>query len=111
MQAAAEWYKKTGIYPINHMVVVKDELLNANPGLAASLFEAFKAAKEVAGSATDDDKKAAGHNIVEGDPFPYGIEANRPALVEIIKYARQQQILTSDVAPEDVFAKGSSSLS
>jgi len=112
MQAAAEWYMKTGIYPINHMIVVKDELLNANPGLAASLFQAFKGAKEKwLASATDDDKKAAGHNIVEGDPFPYGIEANRPALQEIIKYARQQQILTSDVAPEDVFAKGSSSLS
>jgi 4,5-dihydroxyphthalate decarboxylase len=110
--AAAEWYKKTGIYPINHMIVVKDELLNANPGLAASLFQAFKAAKEKwLASATDDDKKAAGHNIVEGDPFPYGIEANRPALQEIIRYARQQEILKEDVKVEDVFAKGSTSLS
>jgi 4,5-dihydroxyphthalate decarboxylase len=110
--AAAEWYKKTNIYPINHMIVVKDELLDANPGLAASLFQAFKAAKEKwLASATDDDKKAAGHNIVEGDPFPYGIAANRPALEEIIKYARQQEILKKDVAVEDVFAKGSSSLS
>jgi 4,5-dihydroxyphthalate decarboxylase len=110
--AAAEWYKKTGIYPINHMIVVKDELLAANPGLAASLFQAFKAAKEKwLTGATEDDKKAAGGNIVGGDPYPYGIEANRPALQEIIKYARQQAILPRDFTVEEVFAKGSANLS
>src|SRR6185503_10445607 len=102
--AAGEWYKKTGIYPINHMVVVKDEILAANPGLAGSLYEAFSASKEAwLKSATDDDKKAAGHNIVTGDPFPYGLGAeNRPALEAIIKYAYNQHIIKREFSVEEI---------
>ena len=40
--AEAAWYRKTGIYPLNHTVVVKDSLLQADPGLAPRLFQAFK---------------------------------------------------------------------
>ena len=40
--ASAEWYKKTGVYPINHTLVVKDELLAANPSLGKDLYDAFK---------------------------------------------------------------------
>ena len=109
--AAGEWYKKTGVYPINHMIVVKDELLAGNPGLSASLFQAFSAAKQkwLAG-ATADDKKAAGHNIIEGDPFPYGIEPNRPALETIIRYARQQEILDREYSVEEVFVQGAADM-
>jgi 4,5-dihydroxyphthalate decarboxylase len=44
-QAQSDWFKKTGVFPINNTVVVKDELLAADPGLAESLFAAFKEAK------------------------------------------------------------------
>src|ERR671922_1788577 len=44
-EAEAAWYQKTGIYPINHTVVVKDSLLQADPTLAPRLFNAFKEAK------------------------------------------------------------------
>ena len=43
--ADAAWHRKTGIYPISHMVVVKDAQLEANPGLESELFEVFKTAK------------------------------------------------------------------
>src|SRR5215813_4259050 len=45
--AEAAWYRKTGIYPINHTVVVKDSLLNDDPSLAPRLYEAFREAKGV----------------------------------------------------------------
>jgi 4,5-dihydroxyphthalate decarboxylase len=110
--AAAESYKKTGVYPINHMVVVKDELLAANPSLAPALFEAFKEAKQQwLAKATDEEKAQAGGNIVEGDPFPYGVAANRPALEAIIGYAYDQKILTERYAPEAIFAAGTEKLS
>ena len=103
----AEAYKKTGVYPINHMVVVKDSLLAEHPTLAPRLFEAFKAAKaQWLKSATDDDKKAAGHNIVEGDPLPYGVEANRKALDTIVQYAFDQKILPRKFEMSELFAKG-----
>src|SRR3989442_1215113 len=44
-EAEAAWFKKTGIYPINHTVVVKDSLLRADPTLAPRLFDAFTEAK------------------------------------------------------------------
>src|SRR5882724_12352841 len=43
--AEAAWYRKTGIYPINHTVVVKDALLQSDPSLAPRLFTGFEAAK------------------------------------------------------------------
>src|SRR5215467_12588478 len=46
-EADAAWYRKTGIYPVNHTVVVKDSLLQSDPTLALRLFGAFKDAKAV----------------------------------------------------------------
>ena len=86
--AAVESYAKTGVYPINHMIVVKDELLDANPWLAPPLFEAFAEAKRLWQEKTPPPNAHPARNIVEGDPFPYGIEANRKALEAIISHAR-----------------------
>jgi hypothetical protein len=106
-QADAEAYKRDGVYPINHTVVVKDELLQANPWLAPALFESFKAAKESwLKSASDEDKKNAGHGIVEGDPLPYGVAANQKALETIVRYAHEQKILTRPFEMKEIFAEG-----
>jgi 4,5-dihydroxyphthalate decarboxylase len=103
-QATAEWYRRTGIYPINHMVVVKNDVLAANPGIGAKLFEAFKEAKEKwLASASAEDLERARHGVIEGDPFPYGVSANRPALEAIIDFAYDQHILTERYKVEDIF--------
>jgi 4,5-dihydroxyphthalate decarboxylase len=105
--AAAEWYKKTGVYPINHMVVVRNELLEKNPWLAPSLFRAFSEAKQDwLNSASADDLGKARGGIIEGDPYPYGIAKNRPAIDLIMKYAVDQQILTRPFSMDEVFAAG-----
>ncbi len=110
--AAKASYAKTGVYPINHMVVVKDSLLSENPGLAPALFEAFKAAKEKwLATASDEDKARGGGAIVGGDPFPYGVEANRKALETIIGYAHDQHILPARFAVDEIFATGTVGLS
>jgi 4,5-dihydroxyphthalate decarboxylase len=104
--AAAEWYKKTGVYPINHMIVLKDELMLQHPWLAPSLFEAFKAAKEnwLKNASAEDLTKARG-GIVEGDPYPYGVENNRKALETIIRYAAEQHILPRPLRVDEIFAR------
>jgi 4,5-dihydroxyphthalate decarboxylase len=108
----AAMYKKSGLYPINHTVVIKDSILAENPWLAPALFEAFKESKQRwLAKASDEDKARAGSNIVQGDPFPYGIEANRPALETIIKYAYDQHILKEQLKPEALFVKGTENLS
>jgi ABC-type nitrate/sulfonate/bicarbonate transport system substrate-binding protein len=111
--AVSEWYKKTGVFPINHTLVVKDELLAANPSLGKDLYDAFKAARDqyVAGLASSTDEADAAikrtADMVGGDPLPYGIEANRKAMEAIIAAAQAQHILTQPTKVEDVFAKGS----
>jgi 4,5-dihydroxyphthalate decarboxylase len=111
-EAEAAWYRKTGIYPINHTVVVKDELLQADPTLAPRLFDVFKAAKEAflqrlrsgAGLSTEEQALAQRRSLVGDDPLPYGLERNRKALEAVIRFAHDQHILPRRVSPDEVFA-------
>src|SRR5207245_5693581 len=83
--AEAAWYRKTGIYPINHTVVVKDALLQSDPTLAPRLFDAFKDAKAVflkqmdSGATLPADAQAIAQrrSVVGDDPLPYGLARNR----------------------------------
>lgn len=109
--AAAEWHKKTGIYPINHMIVIKNSVLAANPEVANVIYDAFKASKQKlldklssGAELADDEKALAGaRNIVGNDPVPYGVEANRKALDAVIQMAAAQKIIPSKVSAEEIF--------
>jgi 4,5-dihydroxyphthalate decarboxylase len=113
-EAEAAWYRKTGVYPINHTVVVKDALLRADPTLAPRLFAAFRAAKAVfleqlSSGATlpaDAQTLAQRRSVVGDDPLPYGLARNHPALEAIVRFARDQKILPRAVKPEEMFAAG-----
>jgi ABC-type nitrate/sulfonate/bicarbonate transport system substrate-binding protein len=111
-EAEAAWYRKTGIYPINHTVVVKDSLLQADPTLAPRIFGAFKEAKaaflkqlDSPGLSGDAQALAQRRSIVGDDPLPNGVARNRKALEAIIQFARDQKILPRAVSPEEVFAR------
>jgi len=112
-EAEAAWYRKTGIYPVNHTVVVKDSLLQSDPTLALRLFGAFKDAKalfleEIASGATlapDAQAIAQRRGVVGDDPLPYGVARNRKALEAIIQFARDQKILPRAVTPEEMFPR------
>lgn len=105
--------KSRGLYPINHLVVVKDEVLAANPGLATQLFEAFATSKALylddlkAGrietlSAADKVHLAAMEEI--GDPLPYGIAPNEAVLNMLMGHAVTQQIIPRHSPLEALFA-------
>jgi 4,5-dihydroxyphthalate decarboxylase len=109
-----------GCYPINHLVVVRDDLLAAHPGLAAALFTAYAEAKnryvgrlrdgrgELA--APEDRRYRRVMEITGGDPLPYGIGPNRAMISELIRHAVSQQIIDRPVAPEALFAAGTHGL-
>jgi len=113
--AGFEALRERGLYPINHTVVVKDELLDANPELARDLFRAFEEAKRpyldrlAAGAVeqpTADD--AVFKRVMEmtgGDPLPYGIEPNRRMIETLIQYAVEQGIIARAVTVESLFAE------
>jgi 4,5-dihydroxyphthalate decarboxylase len=96
-----------GWYPINHVVVVRDELLAAYPGLAAALVEAFTAAKDsyvadlragaIAEPTAVDRRNARVMALTGADPLPYGVAANQAMLDRLMHQAVRQHILTRPV--------------
>jgi 4,5-dihydroxyphthalate decarboxylase len=107
----AEWFRKTGIYPVNHIVVVKSELVASHPWIVRELFTAFKTAKELyldllyaqGPSSADDHLKLRLKEIVGGDPLPYGVSANRKAFDTLAKYLFEQKMTPKRYRVEDLF--------
>ena len=116
--AGLQRLREGGLYPINHTVVVKDDLLAANPGLTADIFDAFVRAKRVyidrleAGIAEPTPADQTFKKVMEvtGDPLPYGIAPNRRELEAVIQYSVEQGILDRAVPVEELFPPGSSDL-
>ena len=109
-EAGFEALRRNGHSPINHTVVVRDDVLEANPGLADDLFDAFDEAKrhyvdrlKGGGMATPDPVHLRVMDVI-GDPLPYGIEANRRMLESLVGYAVEQKILPRPFAVEELFA-------
>jgi len=114
-EAGLNGLRQGGLYPINHTVVVKDDLLAAHPGLAADLFDAFVRAKRIyvdrlksgaIAEPTAADKTFASVMAITGDPLPYGVPPNRREIEAVIQYSVEQGILPKPFAVEEVFAKG-----
>jgi 4,5-dihydroxyphthalate decarboxylase len=114
-QAGLNGLRNGGLYPINHTVVVKDELLAAHPDLAADLFDVFVRAKRIyvdrlksgaIAEPTAADKTFAAVMAITGDPLPYGVGPNRRELEAVIQYSVEQGILPRPFTFEDLFAKG-----
>ena len=110
-EAAFAWYRKTGIYPVNHGIVVKNSVLAERPEVAVELFNGFVAAKELyrkelaAGRAHgEDDEAALANAAVVGDPFPDGLAPNRKAIEAINAFAVEQHMLAKAYTPEELFA-------
>jgi 4,5-dihydroxyphthalate decarboxylase len=115
VEAGFASYRESGIFPINHTVVVRDELLETYPTLAADLFAALKASKHAYLSSLDrdaDDLSAEDRLTVrlergvDGDPFPYGVGSNRKALEVLAQTAFDQHITSKVFSMEELFAKG-----
>jgi 4,5-dihydroxyphthalate decarboxylase len=103
-----------GLWPINHLVVVRDELLEQHPDLGRRVFDAFAESKRryvqqlTAGTlpeltATDRMHRTVMELTGWDDPLPYGIEPNRKVLEELLRSAVDQHILDRAPRLEDVF--------
>jgi 4,5-dihydroxyphthalate decarboxylase len=109
-QAQADWFRRTGVYPINNTVVVKDELLAEHPSIAASLFAAFREAQQRYVKTLTGDGKGREQEadlrlmqVVGDNPLPTGVDANRPALEMIVKYALDQRIISRRFTAAELF--------
>jgi 4,5-dihydroxyphthalate decarboxylase len=90
---ARQWHERTGVVPINHMVVVTQELARSSP---ATVREVYRLLLE--------GRKAAAALRVDGIELnPFGFAACRPALAMIIEYCVQQKLIPRRLAVEDLF--------
>jgi 4,5-dihydroxyphthalate decarboxylase len=110
-EAGFDALRQHALYPINHTVVVSNDVLAAHPGVASDLFNAFSDAKrlyiarlEAGVTENADDEFFKRVMEVIGDPLPYGIEPNRRMLEAIIGHAGEQGIIPRRVPVEDIFA-------
>jgi 4,5-dihydroxyphthalate decarboxylase len=119
LEAGLNALRRRGHYPINHTVVIKDELIARYPDLAAEMFNAFAEAKRryvaqlKAGAIekpSDIDEMHRRVMEITGDPLPYGIASNRKVIEELIGHAVTQGIITQPVAVDDLFAPSTRSL-
>lgn len=120
LDAGIEAFASRGHYPINHLVAVRDDVLETYPDVAASVFKAFAESKEIylkklqSGEIEQPDamdKLYARILDLGGDPLPYGIEANRQVLEQLIEHALTQKILSKRVSVESLFAPTTLTLS
>ena len=120
--AAARGYAAlaaTGYYPINHTLVVKDELLAAHPSLAREIFAVFAEAKRryveglahIAEPTANDLRYQQVMAITGADPLPYGLEPNRRMVEAVVRYAVEQGIISQPASLEELFAQGCHELS
>jgi 4,5-dihydroxyphthalate decarboxylase len=107
--AAFDYFRKTGVYPINHGVVIKNAVLKDRPDIAGELTRAFEVAKaeylkNLKGNEISAwDKAATVNATVVGDPFPFGIEKNRKALETITQFAFDQHMIPRKYSVEELF--------
>jgi 4,5-dihydroxyphthalate decarboxylase len=111
-EADAQWFKDSGLYPISHMMVVKNRQLDEKPWLAGELFSLCQAAKkpylEFLHSGRDltpaDQALLNLANIVGDDPIPYGLESSRKTIETFIKFNVDQQVIPESVDVDAIFA-------
>ncbi len=110
-----DYYKRTGIYPIMHLVAIKKDIYERYPFVASSLYDAFIESKKIAMKhmfnlralrymtpflMRDIDEI---HEIFNGDPWPYGVEKNRKTLEALVTYLVDQHLIAAPVKVDDLF--------
>jgi 4,5-dihydroxyphthalate decarboxylase len=112
----AAWFRRTGLFPIMHLVVIRRDVHEAHPTLAPALFQAFSAAKAQALARlrfTGTLAAMVPWLVAELETaealfgpryWPYGVEANRPELETAIRYASEQGITRRALSVEELFA-------
>jgi len=113
----ADYYRRTGIYPIMHLVALKREIHERHPFVATSLYQAFCRAKAIAlvrmrqagmlatmmpwMLAQIEEMDA----VFGPDPWPYGVADNRKTLEALVSYLTEQSLITKPIPVDDLFVK------
>ena len=114
-EVEADYFARTGIFPIMHTIVIRRDVLERDAWVARSLYDAFLQAKRRATAELGDPVvlstslpwQIAGVEATRelmGDDFqPYGLEPNRHALETLIRYSGEQGLAERSVPVEALF--------
>lgn len=109
-QLEADWFRRTGIYPIHGLIVVKDEHIRRHPWLARSLMDAFVTSKNPYLESLKHGRGGSPEDIryrsflpLMNDPLPHGMAANKPSIEALVTYALQQELIPASPNLSDVF--------
>jgi 4,5-dihydroxyphthalate decarboxylase len=109
------YYRRTRIFPIMHLIALRRDVYEKHPFIASSLFDAMCESKERARKrmrdlgtlnymlpwmTADIDEL---DEVFGGDAWPYGIEPNRPTLEALVTYLAEQSIIKAPMSIEDLF--------
>jgi 4,5-dihydroxyphthalate decarboxylase len=116
-EAEKAYYRRTKIFPIMHLVVLQKAFHEKHPFVATSLFNAFNESKALAHkrmrylgalrymlpwlpAELDEIEEVFG-----GDPWPYGIEPNRPTLEALVRFLVDQSMIAQTIPVDDLFVR------
>jgi 4,5-dihydroxyphthalate decarboxylase len=114
--AELEYFRKTRIFPIMHMIVMRRGTYEQNRWIAMNLFQAFQEAKQRSVERLREigishvplpwlsDTTRAWQEAIGEDFWPYGVEPNRPTLEAFLQYAYEQGVCRRKLAAEELFA-------
>lgn len=115
-QVEKAYYRDTGIYPINHCVVIRNDVIERIPRITEILFKAYARSKAAAY------QRRIGATMIPwgkhywtetmaffgDDPLPYGLtETNRKVVGKLIGYLHEQKLISRAPAVDELFVKGS----
>jgi 4,5-dihydroxyphthalate decarboxylase len=115
-QVEAEYFRKTRLFPIMHLVGIRRELVAANPWLPASVYKALCEAKDMAVKRMRDVRVlpvtmpwiepyvAAASALMGDDYWPYGVAENAHAIEAMTRYAHAQGLTSRQLKPDELFA-------
>ena len=110
-----DYYKRTGIYPIMHLIAIRKEIYERHPFVASSLYDAFEESKKIALGKMFSSRALRYmtpwlmrdideiHEVFNGEPWPYGIEPNRKTLTALVTYLVDQGLIAVPIPVEDLF--------
>jgi 4,5-dihydroxyphthalate decarboxylase len=113
-----EYYRKTRVWPIMHIIAMQRHIHDENPWIARNLYNAFLESKRRSVERLLDPAVSRYplawlpqyarkmRDMFGGDPFPFGIEENRATWEQMLLYAHQQGIAHRHITPEEMFPKG-----
>ncbi len=111
------YFRKTGIFPIMHVIGVRKTLLEREPWIASSVYKAFLQARDIAmweianrgglrlSLPWIEANVARARELLGDDYWPYGVEENRKVIETLVRYSWDQGLLKRRLTLEQIFAE------